>query len=117
MAATILVVEDDEAIRATVSDLLELEGHTVIAAEHGGAALALLNGLHPDVILTDMRMPVMDGREFIRRYREQGGHAPLVVMAAAPEAPRWASELDVDGLLPKPFTLQQALGLLQPWLS
>jgi hypothetical protein len=38
-------------------------------------------------------------------------------MAAAPEAPRWAHELDVDGLLPKPFTLEQALGLLQPWLS
>jgi CheY-like chemotaxis protein len=105
MAATILVVEDTEAIRQLLAEALESDGYTVATARHGGEALELVDERRPDLILTDMHMPVVDGWTFIRAYRAQGGRAPIIIMAAAPEAQAWARELDVEGLLPKPFTL------------
>jgi len=60
----------------------------------------------PDVILLDMKMPVMDGWEFARVYRAAPGqHAPIVVVTAAADAAGRAAEVAADGHLPKPFDL------------
>jgi CheY-like chemotaxis protein len=112
----VLVVDDDAAIRSTVCDILELEDFAVEHAANGEAALGVLaereaRGMPPpDAILLDMRMPVMDGWEFSRRYRAQPGpHAPIVVMTAARDANQWGREVGAAATLGKPFGLQDLL--------
>ena len=70
---TVLIVEDDDAIRTGVAWALADAGYSVIEAEHGQAALDHIAANRPDLILMDMRMPVMDGVEFVRRYRQVPG--------------------------------------------
>jgi len=91
-----VLVVDDESIREMVDMALSSEGHQVLTAPHGRAALDVTAKSPPDVILLDMKMPVMDGWEFARVYRAAPGqHAPIVVVTAA-----------ADGHLPKPFDLE-----------
>ena len=68
-AVRVLVVDDDESIRQIVRMCLGDEGYEVFEAANGLDALALLPDCRPDLILLDLRMPVMDGWEFARRYR------------------------------------------------
>lgn len=106
----VLVVDDDDAIRRVVAETLLLEGYDVTAVSHGGVALDSLAQRLPDVILLDMRMPVMDGWEFARRYRATPGpHALIIVMTAAQDAPQWCREIGADGCLSKPFDLDDLL--------
>jgi hypothetical protein len=65
----VLVVEDEEHIRETVKDALEEEGCTVLSAANGADALAVLQDDCPDVILLDMRMPIMDGWQAVAYMR------------------------------------------------
>lgn len=80
---TVLVVEDDDAIRETLCEILALEGHRARGAVNGQAALDLLaDGYGPDVILLDLMMPVVDGWEFCRR-RDQDpelAEIPVIVL-------------------------------------
>ncbi len=104
--ARVLVADDDDDIRDFVCFALEQAGHEVRGAENGQAALAILEHYAPDVILLDMRMPIMDGWEFVRAYRSQPGpHVPVIVLTAARDAKAWASEAGVEGYLAKPFEL------------
>jgi CheY-like chemotaxis protein len=106
-ARRVLVVDDDESIRDLVAMALSSEGHHVMTAPHGAAALEAIAASPPDVILLDMKMPVMDGWELARRYREMPGpHAPIVVVTAAADAAGRAAEVAADGHLPKPFDLE-----------
>ena len=59
--ATIALVDDDENILASVSIALEAEGHTVKAFEDGAAALEFINATPPDMVVSDIKMPTMDG--------------------------------------------------------
>ncbi len=103
----VLVVDDDESIRELVEMALSSEGHQVMTAPHGAAALEAIALSPPDVILLDMKMPVMDGWEFARVYRAAPGqHAPIVVVTAAQDAASRAAEVAADGHLPKPFDLE-----------
>jgi CheY-like chemotaxis protein len=109
----ILVVDDDPGIREFVELTLSDEGYEVKTAWHGAAALELAERFRPLVILLDMRMPVMDGWEFARQYRERPGpHAPIVVVTAARDAIARAAQIAADGVLPKPFRLQQLLDVV-----
>jgi two-component system, chemotaxis family, chemotaxis protein CheY len=83
-ADRILVIDDDESIRQIVHLFLSDEGYEVIEAANGQAALDALEDFRPSLILLDLRMPVMDGWEFARRYRLMPGpHAPIVAFVAA----------------------------------
>jgi two-component system chemotaxis response regulator CheY len=92
----VLVVDDEALLGEFIEDALGDEGYRTPtaphgAAAHGAAALEVARRSVPDLILLDLRMPVMDGWEFGRRYRESAPpHAPVVVMSAAQDAPRWA---------------------------
>jgi CheY-like chemotaxis protein len=109
-AERILVVDDDESIRQIVSICLTDEGYEVYEAANGQVAFDALSDLRPDLILLDLRMPVMDGWEFARRYRSlPGPHAPVLAFVAALNAEQETSELQTDGLLAKPFDLDDLL--------
>ncbi len=104
----VLVVDDEQAVREVVALALDYEGYAVVTAPHGKVALAVLRQTRPDVVLLDMRMPVMDGWEFARVYRELPvPHAPIVVMTAAREATERCSQIDADRCLSKPFDLDE----------
>jgi len=108
--APILVVDDDPTILATVSEALDFEGFPVITATNGAEALELIDRNWPSLVLLDMRMPVLDGWGFMRAVRERGLNLTVVVMTAAADARRWAREIDAQGVLAKPFELDDLLG-------
>ena len=116
-AVRVLVVDDDAAIRQFIQMALEGCGYEVTTAEDGQEALASVRAAPPRVILLDMRMPVMDGWAFTRAYRETPPpHAPIVVLTAARDAGEYASDVDADAFLAKPFPpdslLREVRGLL-----
>jgi DNA-binding response OmpR family regulator len=100
----ILVVEDDPDLAALEAELLEEHGHQVEIASNGREALAAVERAAPDLILLDMKMPVMGGREFVDEYRRaQPSPAPIVVVTAADDAQVRAAEVGASGWIAKPF--------------
>ena len=109
----VLVVDDDDTIRELVSIALCDEGYEVMSAIHGREALERAADWVPDLILLDMRMPVMDGWEFTRAYRRgPGPHAPIIVLTAGRDATCTAIQIEADAALAKPFELESLLGLV-----
>jgi two-component system chemotaxis response regulator CheY len=107
-------VDDDRGIREFVRAFLAEEGYDVSEATDGREALDRIDRLRPDVILLDMRMPVMDGWQFARTYRQRPGpHAPIVIVTAALDVAKDAKEIGADGFLAKPFLLDDLLTLIQ----
>jgi CheY-like chemotaxis protein len=107
------VVDDDEAILDVVQMVLSEAGYEVLTAADGAEALAAADRRPPRVILLDMRMPVMDGWQFARAYRQAPGpHAPIVVVTAAVDAARRAAEVDAEDVLPKPFRVEELLAVV-----
>lgn len=111
----ILVVDDDCEIREVVSDLLERLGYRTHSAADGAEALEWLGHHVPDLILLDVRMPVMSGGELLRRISDMGGlrEVPIVLMSAYADIEDFAQAKSVRGLLPKPFELAQLRTLLR----
>jgi CheY-like chemotaxis protein len=109
----VLVVDDEPDIRATVSAMLEIEGYRVREAANGADALALVELEAPDLILLDMRMPVLDGWGFADELRRRGHRTPIVVMTAARDASRWAGEIAATAFLAKPFGYDDLIGTLE----
>jgi two-component system, chemotaxis family, chemotaxis protein CheY len=119
----VLVVEDDETIRHLVSMALFDEGYEVLAAANGAVALERMREHPPDVILLDMNMPIMDGWEFARRYRElneapANDYAPamsvrrapaVIVMTAGMTAQSRAEQIGAEDYLAKPFDLEMLM--------
>src|SRR4051794_3969523 len=78
----ILVVDDEQNARTALRTLLGEEGYEIAEAADGEDALQKIADLDPAVVLTDMRMPRMDGLTLIRKAREAGSNAAFVVMTA-----------------------------------
>ena len=81
---TILVVEDNADAREMLSVILAAEGFAVITAEDGQQALEVVHSESPDLIITDIQMPKLDGIQLIKRLREEFASStlPIVVMTA-----------------------------------
>ncbi len=82
--AKILVVEDDEDIRNLLVDTLLDNGHDVIEAGDGGAGLEKVSLEHPDIVLLDMMMPVMDGMQVLERIKNDPSTrlTPVIMVSA-----------------------------------
>jgi CheY-like chemotaxis protein len=110
-------VDDDAGVRGVVCEALLFAGYHVLSARHGAAALDAIGAgaeARPDVILLDVRMPVMDGPEFVRRYRRTPGpHAALLVLTGADDPVRHVEDLRADGFLAKPFDLGTLVELVE----
>jgi two-component system, chemotaxis family, chemotaxis protein CheY len=109
----VLVVDDDETIRATVSEMLDLEGYPVRLAADGAEALRSVEETPPGLILLDMRMPVLDGWGVARGLAERGLAPKILVMSAAADARRWAREIGASAVLPKPFEIDELISLVE----
>jgi two-component system response regulator ChvI len=82
--ATIALVDDDANILTSVSMALEAEGHTVKTYEDGASALTDITASPPDLVISDIKMPTMDGMELLRRLR-QGSDLPLIFLTSKDE--------------------------------
>jgi DNA-binding response OmpR family regulator len=106
---TILLVEDEELLRAGVQELLELQGYKVISAPDGRQALAHLENTVFDLIITDLVMPTMDGVDFVQQLRKTSPDVPVIVVSGSTRTimQRYGIETiqvpGADASLPKPF--------------
>src|SRR4051794_37460777 len=80
--ARVLVVDDDESVRKALSALLAGEGYLIEVAGNGEEALRVLSQFDPDVVLTDLHMPVLDGLGLLERGKPLAPHATFVMMTA-----------------------------------
>lgn len=85
--ASILIVDDEPDVLGFMQELLERKGYLVRTATGGAQALVVLAENAPDLLITDLRMPVMDGLELLARVREQNPNLPSIVLTAAGDAP------------------------------
>ena len=117
-AARILFIDDDESIREFVTMALTDEGYEVTTAPHGAAALDLILQRQPNLILLDMRMPVMDGWVFLKAYDDTPQpHAPIIALTASRNSPDILVPEEVSGFLPKPFDLNELIALIDQHLN
>ena len=111
----IMVVEDDEGVRETLRDLLELEGFRVFAAENGREGLQLLQSTgEPCLILLDLMMPVMSGWEFLEALKEEHPRVltdtRVAVVSAAADVIEVQQEYGCP-VLNKPLNIERLLEL------
>jgi len=109
----VLVVEDDDGVRELICSVLADEGYNSLGAENGQGALALIECHQPQVILADVRMPVMDGCEFARACREQLGETPIVALTGAEDLSDLSDPKLFDAVLNKPFNLLDLLDIVE----
>jgi two-component system response regulator MprA len=117
---SILVVDDEPAVREALRRALELEGYDVELAEDGARALErLANGApEPEAVLLDVLMPNVDGIEVCRRLREEGRRLPILMLTARAEVADRVAGLDAgaDDYVVKPFALEELLARLRALL-
>jgi two-component system, sensor histidine kinase and response regulator len=109
--AIILLVDDDEGILESVADLLRLFGYTVITADNGATALPLLETHHPDLIISDIMMPVMSGYQLFDAVRSNPRWAalPFIFLTARGQHKdiEMGHRMGADAYLTKPFEPDQ----------
>jgi two-component system, OmpR family, phosphate regulon response regulator PhoB len=113
MQATLLVVEDDDTIRDTISDALSLEGYVVTACGDGREALKVLERARADqpfsLVVLDLMLPGLGGLDLCRQLRLAGNHTPILVVSARDtETDRVLGlEVGADDYLVKPFGIRE----------
>ncbi len=114
-ACPVLVVDDDDAIRDSLSMLLEDEGYPVATASNGREALDYLHsGPRPCLILLDLKMPVMNGKEFrLAQQRDRLLSAIPVAVISAHVTKQVSMEVEADAFLPKPVDIDVLLQTVQ----
>lgn len=112
----ILLVEDEEPLRACLRMMLEVEGHQVTEASNGAEALNLFTIGQFDLVVTDFQMPVMKGNMLAVNIKLLAPSLPILMITASPRARREA-ENPVDALLNKPFAVTELHCALRKLLS
>lgn len=112
---TVLVVDDDPDIRETLSELLDANGYEVLEAENGQIALDVLKNTprFPCVVLLDLSMPVLDGREFLRRRASDPilRSIPVVVVSGSNQP---ADPIEgIDEYLRKPVKFERLIEVIE----
>lgn len=113
----ILVVDDDRTIRDLVTRVLEARGHSVVGAATALDALGSMVERLPDVIVLDIMMPVMDGRDMLERVRRstRSSGIPVVILSAAVVP---GERIDgADAVLAKPFDIGELVATVEGLLG
>jgi CheY-like chemotaxis protein len=116
----VLIVEDEAPIAEALSLIIEDAGYTAISAAHGREALELVQAWHPDLVITDLMMPYLNGADLIAALHADaeaaGAAAPRVVRMTA-AGPSHTRQAGADAVLRKPFDIVEVEHLLQRFLG
>lgn len=111
MPFTILVTDDDLGIRLAISDYLEMSGYSVLTASDGQEALAVVEAYHPDLMVTDIVMPRLNGYELVKRVRQHPAFRllPVIFLTSRNKTEERIQGYQSGGdiYLPKPFELEE----------
>ena len=115
MPGALLIVDDDATVRESLGEALSEAGYDVRTAEDAARALAALATRAPDVVLTDVRMPGLDGLELLRLLRERSPGVQVILMTAYDDMPTVAAAMrqGATDFLVKP--LHASLFIGNPW--
>ncbi|MDQ0811929.1 two-component system response regulator MprA [Streptomyces sp. B3I7] len=118
MTQTVLLAEDDRAIRHALERALTLEGYEVTAVADGVEALAHAHRTPPDVLLLDVMMPGIDGLQVCRVLRAEGDRTPILMLTALVETADRIAGLDAgaDDYVVKPFDVEEVFARLRALL-
>jgi two-component system response regulator PrrA len=117
-SATVLVVDDDADVLASLQRGLRLSGFTVITAVDGAEALTAVSQRSPDVVVLDINMPVLDGASVVKALRAMGNDVPICVLSARSSVDDRISGLEsgADDYLTKPFVLAELVARIRAML-
>ena len=114
MSRTLLVADDEPAIRNLLRDFFEAQGYTVVTAEDGKQALAVAREARPDLVLLDVMMPWMNGFDVVRELRREGETPVILLTARTEESDKIAGlGLGADDYVTKPFSFQEVAARVQ----
>jgi DNA-binding response OmpR family regulator len=114
----ILVVDDDQAARTLLKEILTAEKWEVVEAEDGQKALDMLQAQKIDLVITDRSMPAMDGLVLLKTLSEKRSTVPVIMVSAYGEEELWgqAIQLGAKEYLLKPFKAQDVLNVVRRFL-
>ena len=118
MGHTVLIAEDDRAVRESLVRALQLEGYQAVAVGNGAEALEAASATAPDVVVLDVSMPIVDGLNVCKVLRADGNKVPILMLTARTELKDRVAGLDAgaDDYLAKPFELDELLARLRALL-
>jgi CheY-like chemotaxis protein len=114
--ATILIVDDEEPVRDFLAMLMEDAGHRTLKAIHGAAALELVVKEQPDLVISDIMMPVLNGAELCRRLKARAETRAIPVILMSSAGARSADGAGAEAFIAKPFVLEEMEALVHRWL-
>ena len=111
---SILIIEDEDGVRAVLEELLSMEGYKTIAVNNGFEGLSRFKQTQIDLVFTDVRMPGMSGREVYKAIRKINPNTPVIVVTGwEPEAVRREfNDIAANVVLKKPFDVDEVLDLV-----
>ena len=109
----VLVVEDDPTLRRVIELMLDARGYVVDQARNGKAALDWMAELPPDVVVADLRMPLMDGHELLERMRAQPALEAIPVILLTGNLEAAGAALGADAVLTKPFEPADLIAMIE----
>ena len=112
-APRVLVVEDDEDLRALIGSALADAGYAAVEAADGDAALAACQARDVDVVLLDLNLPRLGGQAFAEAYRRGTGRAKIIVMSGAADGGERSMRVQASGFLSKPFDLERLVAAVR----
>jgi len=118
--ASIVVIDDDDDMRDTMADLLSIEGHEVRTARNGVEGLQALDDRIPQLVLTDLEMPVLDGCAMVyRMFVENLGRENVLIIVAsgAPNLCEIAKALGTPYYISKPFAFEKLTSTIERALT
>jgi adenylate cyclase len=118
-AKHVLVVDDDDAILETLRDILEFEGYQVETLQDGTRILEQIHLNPPAMVLLDLRMPGLDGRQVFQSIKAdpQAADIPVVLVTADDSGSSYAGELGTVDFIAKPFKLDQLFACIERFMG
>jgi CheY-like chemotaxis protein len=120
--ASVLVIDDDQALRQVLGKILTAGGHSVVEVENGREALLRLDSCDPAIVITDVFMPEKDGIETVREIRARNSDIKILAISGGGRAGRFdfldvAKSFGANGVLEKPFRSKVLLDAVEDLLA